>query len=204
MSPVDLQATVANVPPSGAQRHEFPPPRSLRQFDPENGPSGFVRRPSWGLWRWRFAYRRTDTFTCDADGNSGASLKPQAYSLSESVSIAALLDRGGVGLIVGPNSGIVGVTLERCVDKSGRISDDAQRLVVAFGSYAEVSPTETGITVIAGALLAHPHAALRRDRLRIYGVDEVVPVTGWRIPGSPTEARRIDTEPERLFRAVLS
>lgn len=180
-----------------------PTPPPLRTLDPGNGPAGHVERLCWGLWRWKFSGGGADVFTCDVAGNLIDDALPQATGIGHAAYLAAMRDWGGIGIVAGSPPGVVGVTLYGCIDRGGRISDLGRRLVNAIPSYAEISPSERGITVIA--TIARPDAwvPFRRDGLRAYRCGEVIPVTGWHIPGTPGDAVLTAVDPVRLAEEVL-
>jgi hypothetical protein len=180
-----------------------PTPPPLRTLDPGNGPTGHIDRLCWSLWRWKFSAGGTDVFTCDVAGNLVDDATPEATGIGQATYLAATRDIGGIGIVAGSPPGIVGITLYECVDKGGRISDSGHRLLAAIPSYAEISPNERGITVIAAMRLLDEWVPLRRDAFRAYRPGEVIPVTGWHIPGTPGDAVFANVDCRRLAGEVL-
>ncbi|MBL9118591.1 MAG: hypothetical protein JNL80_01605 [Phycisphaerae bacterium] len=142
--------------------------------------------------------------TCDEGGILLDGGKPQAMSLWQASGLAATLDQGGVGVIVGAAPGVVGLTVEGCRDPSGRIGEVAQRLLAGIPSYAEISPSGTGITVIATIARPDACAPFRRDGFRAYRCGEVIPVTGWHVPGTPSDVLPVEAGLFSQLREFLS
>jgi hypothetical protein len=177
-----------------------PKPPVLRDLAPGNGPSGQIDLAHWAMWRWRFAGGGAQVVTCDAAGNSIVDAAPLASGIGQAACLSAMGDRGGIGIVAGSPPGVVGVTLEGCVDRGGRISEAGRRLLAALPSYAEISPSERGITLIATGESWPP---LREGRFRGYRRGEVIPVTGWHVPGTPDDAVLTNVDLVRLAEEVL-
>lgn len=100
----------------------------------------------------------------------------------------------GIGFVFSADDEFCGVDLDGCRDpKSGSVSDWAKEIIVKFASYAEVSPSETGVKIFCrGAspvggkkieldverFCAKTPAIEVYDRLRYFAV------TGWRLKGA--------------------
>lgn len=98
---------------------------------------------------------------------------------------AARLKNGysGVGLML--TDGYIGIDLDGVLD-DGEIADWAREIVDGIGSYAEVSPSGTGIHVIAWADPEQVGAVgrnNRRDGIEIYNHGRYFTVTGERLAG---------------------
>ena len=55
----------------------------------------------------------------------------------------------GVGVMLG--DGLIGIDLDHVIDPDGRIKDWAQQLIDQIGSYTEISPSGTGVHILAKA-----------------------------------------------------
>jgi hypothetical protein len=88
----------------------------------------------------------------------------------------------GVGFVLG--NGIVGIDLDKCRDpNTGVIEPWATKIVREIGSYAEVSPSGTGIHIL---LMGKLKPGRRRiDKIEVYDKDRYFCVTGNHIPDSP-------------------
>lgn len=75
--------------------------------------------------------------------------RPQAEDLFRSTNFPPLRG-GGIGLElgqIGPDIAIGGVDLDTCFEPDGQVADWASAVIHRFKSYAEISPSETGIKI---------------------------------------------------------
>lgn len=91
----------------------------------------------------------------------------------------------GVGFLLVPADGIVGIDLDGCRDpETGRLESWAEAIVTALDSYAEVSPSGTGVRVFARGRLA-ADGRCRQGRIELYDRGRFLTVTGHVLPGVP-------------------
>lgn len=87
---------------------------------------------------------------------------------------------GGLSFALTEADGFVGIDLDRCYDpQTGHMADWAADLVAAFGSYAELSPSHTGIHVICRGRKPGPQC--RKGDLEVYSSARFLTVTGQRV-----------------------
>lgn len=104
----------------------------------------------------------------------------------------------GVGFCLSENDDLTGIDLDGCRDpNTGDLSQLAQTLVDLGESYTEVTPSETGLRVLA---LGKIDKALKRDGVGVemYGRGRYLTITGWHLAGAPD---RISSAPRTI--AVL-
>ena len=116
---------------------------------------------------------------------------------------AAIVRNGyaGVGLMLA--DGYIGIDLDGAVD-DGEIADWAQEIIDRFGSYAELSPSGTGIHVVAWADPEAVGPVGRADHsagIEIYNYGRYFTVTGERVNSAPIVNATQDVLPfiERHF-----
>jgi hypothetical protein len=91
----------------------------------------------------------------------------------------------GVGFVFTKESGVVGVDLDKCRDaETGELEPWAQGIVETLNSYTEVSPTGTGVHVLARGEL--PSSGRRHGPVEMYDSGRFFTVTGQRIHGTPS------------------
>ena len=135
---------------------------------------------------------------------------------AEAERVAARLDRlddmGGVGLMLGAHDGLGlgGIDLDDCRDpETGSITPWAAEVIGRFASYAEVSPSGTGVKVFVsfdpsqeaairqtlggqmGRKFAAPGGGEHGAAIEIYSGGRFFAVTGERLPDSPAELRPV-------------
>jgi primase-polymerase (primpol)-like protein len=87
----------------------------------------------------------------------------------------------GVGIVLG--DGLVGVDLDHCRDQSGVINPFAMTIVQAITSYTEVSPSGTGVHVLARGAL--PPGGRRKGCVEMYERARYFTITGVHVQGTP-------------------
>jgi hypothetical protein len=98
----------------------------------------------------------------------------------------------GVGRVIAEDEDLVGVDLDDCVDSaSGELSPWASTIVERLDSYAEISPSLTGVKIWTRA--PEVTTTYKKPRLEIYARSRYFTVTGLVI-GSSREIREADVE----------
>ena len=159
-------------------------------------PAALRSRPRWVLWRLRRVRGRSKPtkFPYSAQTLSTASVDdPKTWSPFE-VAFAALAEFpsrfDGIGFVFN-GDGIAGIDLDDAIDLVG-IRPWAFEIVQKLNSYAESSPSGTGLHVIAfGAL---PPGGRRRNGIEIYETGRFFTMTGRHVAGTPTTLERRDAE----------
>lgn len=91
---------------------------------------------------------------------------------------------GGLSFALTEADGFVGLDLDHCRDpQTGQIADWAAELVAAFGSYAELSPSHSGIHIICRGRKPGPQC--RKGNLEVYAHSRFLTVTGQRLTDWP-------------------
>ena len=117
-------------------------------------------------------------------GGNARSNDPSTWgTYAEAEAVRARNGYSGVGLML--TDGYIGIDLDGVIE-DGELADWARDIVESFGSYAEVSPSGTGVHVIAWADPEQVGAVgrnNRRDGIEIYNHGRYFTVTGERITG---------------------
>ncbi|MFC6787135.1 hypothetical protein ACFQFH_15005 [Halobaculum halobium] len=113
---------------------------------------------------------------------------PETWStFEEALSTATRPDVSGIGFVFTSDDPYVGVDLDDCRDpESGAFDPDAIRIVTRLQSYTEVSPSGTGVHVIARGRL--PGGPRRRGGVEMYDDARFFTMTGDRVQGTPERA----------------
>ncbi len=92
----------------------------------------------------------------------------------------------GVGFVFTPTDPYAGVDLDNCRNsETGELEEWAERVVNAFDSYAEVSPSGTGVKIICRGRLPE-WAGNRRGSVEVYDQGQYFTLTGRALePGKP-------------------
>lgn len=99
----------------------------------------------------------------------------------------------GVGFVFTEDSSFAGVDLDDCRNpESGEVADWAQAIVEQISSYTEISPSGTGIHVIAKGAL--PPGGRRTGKVEMYDAARFFTMTGERVPETPADVRECTKE----------
>jgi hypothetical protein len=156
--------------------------------DPAGIPNALKALPQWVCWKWT---RRGDKWTKPPlNPKSGRPADPTCSDTWGS--FAQALDyyqssagrASGIGFVLSPP--FVGVDLDDCRDlESGELKLWAAEVVAELDSYAEVSPSGSGVKIFARGQV--PAGGNRRGKIEIYGARRYFTVTGHRQTGAPAE-----------------
>jgi hypothetical protein len=132
-------------------------------------------------------------------GRAASSIDPSTWAtLDEALSYAERAGMTGVGIMLG--GGLGGVDLDACRDPdTGAIKAWAQKVVDAFSSYTEISPSGTGLKVFAlGAPAELPASTIpidapstngKRPAIEAYVSGRYFTITGRIVADAPDELR---------------
>lgn len=183
-------------PPPGCEQARPPKPNAL-QVLAENIPGELQALDRWGLWRYKWDSKKTkwDKPPLKCDGKPASTTTSDDWA--EHHQALAAFERGrydGLGFVLQPGDGIAGLDLDGCREpETGKVEPEAQAIVDAAGSYAEVSPSGTGIRIFLRATLpdkgrrsAAPwkKGSTKAD-IEVYDRGRYLTVTGQHIPGTP-------------------
>lgn len=114
-------------------------------------------------------------------------------------------DNKGIGIVF-DNRGLVCIDLDGCIDANGNISQFASDVVKKLNSYTEISPSGTGLHILAFGKIPE-NINNQSAGIEMYIKDHYVIMTGNRLQGtSLSMAKSIDTQPvlEELYNAYKS
>lgn len=95
----------------------------------------------------------------------------------------------------------IGIDADNCRDPhTGIIAENIMEVIRAYNSYAEVSPSGTGVRIIIAG--KKPGDSCRRGSVEIYSHKRAVTITGLRIDGAPTVVNEADVS--NLYNRMLA
>ena len=167
-------------------------------------PSELKLLPRWVCWRYRGRNGRLRKVPVRADNGKQASVtQPGDWSTFETA-IARMQRRSppeGVGFVFAIEDGLVGIDLDCCRDKNtGVVEEWALDIISRLATYAEVSPSGTGVKLVARGHLSTGSG--RRDNIEMYAHSRFFTLTGERLPGAPTTVSECQGEIDLLYRKV--
>jgi hypothetical protein len=109
---------------------------------------------------------------------------------------------GGIGFVFTPEDDLCGVDLDKCLDpETGEIEDWAREVIGELDSYTEISPSGTGVHILARAAL--PEGRNRRGRFEAYDRGRYFTVTGRHLAGTPQTIEGRQEELQNVLRRVF-
>jgi primase-polymerase (primpol)-like protein len=108
----------------------------------------------------------------------------------------------GVGFVFCGDDPFTGVDLDRCRDpETGQLESSAERIIRLLDSYAEVSPSGTGVkTWVRATFRGDRH---RTGNIEMYDHSRYFTVTGQHLPGTPTTIEDRQTQLDDLYRGLF-
>ncbi len=132
-----------------------PPRPAPVPVDVEGIPAELRAKPRWVCWVWKWTGKKWDKPPVSGkdgrpkkDWNAPSNLVPFAVALET----YRRMGLGGVGYV--HDEGEVGIDLDSCVGPDGAIAPEALEILRGLGTYAELSPSGTGVKGILRASLS--------------------------------------------------
>jgi primase-polymerase (primpol)-like protein len=146
--------------------------------------------PEWAL--------REDSPEARKAGRMGSSTDRTKWTHVSYAIVRARKLQLGIGFGLSEDVRVIGVDIDHCIGEDGQLKPWAQAIVEALDTYAEVSPSGTGIRAFAfGAI---PKALMLSPiGLELYSTGRYLTVTGRRLPGSPQHVLQRDAEIREVY-----
>jgi hypothetical protein len=176
-------------------------PQNHHEFIAENVPAALSAEKSWTLWHGEYRdngklHKEPRRLT----GSNGSSTDPSAWTtFVRAVAHASKHnDYYGIGFVFAPESEYGGVDLDACLDpKTGEIKPWAEEIISSANTYAEVSPSGTGVKLVGRFKLPPMSGHSKKlngetgEAVEVYDRGRFFTVTGRQLPGTPNEVRDI-------------
>jgi hypothetical protein len=150
-------------------------------------------RRQWVTWRYLWDERKAkwQKPPCDVRTGiiSGATDPAHWGTFDEALATARRLGMAGIGFALSADDDLTGIDLDDCIEPvTGKLSPLAAEVVGFCETYAEISPSGTGIRIFARGKIAK---ALKADDVGVemYGTGRYLTGTGNQLPGTPDEIR---------------
>jgi primase-polymerase (primpol)-like protein len=179
-----------------------PPRPDALAVEADAVPDTLRERPSWVCWRYQFDSDRDEWTKVPVDATTGALAKStdsDTWTDFETV-LSYHRERGtdtdGVGYVVHNADAVVGIDLDDCRDATGEIADWARDVLDAVTTYAEVSPSGTGLRLFGLGFV--PDGGNRGDvpdtegHVEMYDTARYLTVTGHHIEDNPGTVEQVN------------
>lgn len=152
-------------------------------------PKNLLALPRWVCWKRVPDPKRPNKprkVPMAADGNGKAACNRPATWGAFLQATETCTRRGydGLGFMLG--DGIIGIDIDHCL-REGQLNELAREIINRVPTYAETSPSGTGLHLLAMGSLPEDNRGRRKGALEIYGEGRYFTVTGQQLPGTPGE-----------------
>jgi putative DNA primase/helicase len=150
--------------------------------------------PQWVAWYWDFRYthageRKLTKIPMDPRTRLAAATNdPDTWgTFAEAVDCHVRLGNGGgVGFVFTSGDPFCGIDLDKCRDpQTGELTARAKAVLARFPTYAEVSPSGTGVKLLFRGIL--PEGRNRKDGIEVYDRGRFFTVTGDVVADQPID-----------------
>ena len=154
-------------------------------------PDTLTEREQWVCWRGEERDGKVTKVPVEPrSGEYASTTDPTTWSSVEAALVSVEPAKAdGIGFVFTDEDPIVGVDLDDCRDpESGTLEEWARDTIIRLDSYAEVSPSGTGVHVIAAGEL--PEGRSRSGNIEMYETSRFFTVTGVHLNQTPTVVRQ--------------
>lgn len=157
-------------------------PRTV-PLDINSIPAELTRWPHWVCWRWKQARKEwTKVPINPATGQLASHADPDTWGTFEDA-VNAADTHHGIGYVFAADDPFAGVDLDDCVTADGVIADWAAQIIGAADTYAEISPSGSGVKLIVKAELPGP--GRKEPEIEMYDRLRFFTITGKKLPDVP-------------------
>lgn len=181
-----------------------PPRPDPLALEPDAVPEALCEPDQWVCWRYHWAEDRDEWTKVPVDVGTGGfarSTDPETWtSFADALAYhdRSGTDTDGLGFVVHETEDlVVGIDLDDCRDPAtGDLEAWAEDLLEAVPTYAEVSPSGTGLRLFGFGFL--PDGGTRADvdgadgHLEMYETGRYLTVTGHHVDGTPEDVRQVN------------
>lgn len=186
----------------------------------EKIPKALRDLPQWILWKHILRNGKDTKLPVQINGEPAESNGPDTWTTFDDIE-PWIGDEYGPGFVFSPTDGLCGIDLDGCRNpEDGKISEWAREILQTMNTYAEVSPSMTGVKLFLFGEM--PNGAGRKQnkvpgatkvsskapQVELYDRGRYFTVTGLRLGGLPTEPqprqKQLDDLLAKLFVAPVA
>lgn len=167
-------------------------------------PDELKSRDQWVCWAYIMrGGKRTKPPLNPFTGGQASSTDPSTWASFGKAAEAFKDGLGnGIGVVVCADDPYTGIDLDKCIDPaSGEIKPEAMEIVRAIDSYAEKTPSKSGLRVLVKGKL--PPGGRKRSDVEMYDCGRYFTVTGDHLEGTPPTIENRQAELEQLHADVF-
>ena len=166
-------------------------------------PDELTRCPQWLVWRREVVDGRPTKipYRSAAPTVKASTTDPATWSTYQAAVLAAAArDIAGIGFVFSDGDPFAGIDIDHCIDAEGAIDPKTAAILRTLDSYAEVSPSGTGVHCIIRARLNGGRR--RAGNFESYDTGRYFCMTGRHLPDTPTSIEERQAALEEV-RAVV-
>jgi len=120
-----------------------------------------------------------------ANGKRADTTSPQTWgTFMEALSAYERFKLDGIGFVFTYENPYVGIDIDHCIDENGNMNEVARDIILRLNSYAEISPSGSGIHILCKGQLPEGKKRDSNIGLEMYSEKRYFTVTGNIVPGS--------------------
>ncbi len=158
-------------------------------------PAELVALPQWVVWIWTTREDGKPTkIPLDPKSRGPAAVNdPDSWgTFEEAVACHSRMGYGGgVGFLFTPSDGYFGIDIDHCRE-NGELNDKAKAILARFPSYAEISPSGTGVKIFAKGVV--PEGRKRTQNIEMYDRGRFFTMTGNVVNDQPIDVTECQDE----------
>ncbi len=172
------------------------------KIEPAKVPAALGERPQWVLWKTVHRDDRPTKLPYQVNGELAKSNDATTWTTFGDV--VKRMDRpgyDGIGYVFAADDPFVGIDLDGCRNpETGEVAQWARDIIVSLDTYAEVSPSKTGVKLFARGEWKHggkkqivkdvPKVDGKEPAIEVYSALRYFAVTGWRLKGETEPCER--------------
>ncbi len=169
-----------------------PPPRpEALEVRPRHIPQALKEVRGWVMWRYWWNDRKWTKPAYNTDGTKIDITNPDNWTdFSTALQTYQRGEFDGIGISMNALENLAGVDLDHCID-NGKIAPWAEDIVRQLGSYAEISPSGTGLRVFGFGHIESENGRKKGD-IEMYHEGRYLTATGHHLDISPFDVVDFD------------
>lgn len=156
-------------------------------------PTELKQRKQWVLWRLVDRQGKATKVPFQPSGDLASSTGRETWSAFKAV-VDSMAGYAGAGFVFDKDDCYVGVDLDGCINPETKVVEQwAREVIVQLGSYAEISPSGTGVKIFGSSAVRWPHRKKielpypsvcdKQPAIEVYDSGRYFAVTGKRLKG---------------------
>ena len=174
------------------------------QLNIETIPKELMTLPQWVAYRlvWNGKRNKNDKIPYQINGEHAKTNDPNTWTTFQNA-LKAANDNGfdGIGFVFTKDDPYCGVDFDSCLDEAGSITKEIRKFITLLNSYAEYSPSGTGLHIIVKGKL--PNGGRKKDNFECYDEGRFFTVTGRHLDGTPVTIEERQEELDKFHLEIF-